>query len=286
MTEAMTTIESLPATLQLGAVHLNVSSLDSSVAWYERSLGLRLRSRGDSVAELGDSVATSVVLHEVADVAAPSSQQASMFHYCLLYETREELARAALRIRATDTETTNMNDRQTHEAIYLNDPDGINIELAWDRARELWPPDPYGRTPVVLDVDGLLATVEGEEPSAYVRDGLVVGHVHFIIGDVEEAVVFYRDVLGMDLKYHVGNAAFFSVGGYHHQVATNIRKGEGVGPQPDTAIGMRHWIIQLSDSDEVAGARERIEAAGYVVTPLADGFSVRDPWNIELQITS
>jgi catechol 2,3-dioxygenase len=33
---------SLPATLRLGAVHLTVSDLDRSVAFYEDALGLRL----------------------------------------------------------------------------------------------------------------------------------------------------------------------------------------------------------------------------------------------------
>jgi catechol 2,3-dioxygenase len=282
----MTITESLPITLQLGPVHVNVADLDRSIAWYERSLGLTVRARGDGRAELGDSITTSVVLHEEPGAQPPAPDQAGMFHYCLLYQTRQELARAAARIHATDTPVANMNDRHTHEAIYLDDPDGNTIELAWDRPRDQWPADPYGRTPVQLDLEGLLATIKGEPPADRVQDGLVIGHVHFIVGDIEEAVRFYCDVLGMDLKYHVGNAAYFSVGGYHHQVATNIRKGEGVGPQPLHAIGLRHWIITLANADEVAGARERIEAAGCQIEPNPNGFATVDPWQLALHIVS
>jgi catechol 2,3-dioxygenase len=282
----MTTTESLPATLQLGAVHLNVGDLDRAINWYARSLGLRLRSRSDGRAALGDSLTASIVLHEEPGSAPPREDQASMFHYCLLYRTRQELARALLRIQSTDTPVTNMNDRHTHEAVYLNDADGNNIELAWDRARELWPPDPYGRTPVELDTEDLLNTIAGEQPAEKVQDGLTVGHVHLYIGDVDEAVVFYRDVLGMDLKYHVGHTAFFSVGGYHHQVATNIRKGEGVSPMPPDAIGMRYWTIRLANADEVAATRQRLEDAGYNAETLPNGFSVSDPWNIPVHIVA
>ena len=34
----------LPATLTLGAVHLTVSDLDRSVAWYQRALGFRVHA--------------------------------------------------------------------------------------------------------------------------------------------------------------------------------------------------------------------------------------------------
>ena len=61
----MTTIQSLPTTLRLGPVHLNVTDLARSAAFYERSLGLHVRSRGGGVVELGDSTATSLALHAV-----------------------------------------------------------------------------------------------------------------------------------------------------------------------------------------------------------------------------
>jgi catechol-2,3-dioxygenase len=38
----------LPATLRLGAVHLTVSDLDRSIAFYEGSIGLRLHRRARS----------------------------------------------------------------------------------------------------------------------------------------------------------------------------------------------------------------------------------------------
>src|SRR4029453_4824630 len=37
-----TTMTTLPATLRLGPVHLTVRDLDRAVAWYQRSLGLRV----------------------------------------------------------------------------------------------------------------------------------------------------------------------------------------------------------------------------------------------------
>jgi catechol 2,3-dioxygenase-like lactoylglutathione lyase family enzyme len=43
----------LPARLRLGAVHLSVSDLESSVEFYEDAIGLGLHHREDSVAAMG-----------------------------------------------------------------------------------------------------------------------------------------------------------------------------------------------------------------------------------------
>jgi catechol 2,3-dioxygenase len=54
----------LPNTLRLGAVHLTVADMDRSVAWYQRSLGLRVHAHEIAHAELGDGIETVVALHE------------------------------------------------------------------------------------------------------------------------------------------------------------------------------------------------------------------------------
>lgn len=272
-------------TLRLGPVHLDVRDLDRSVSWYERALGLRVAAREAGKVELGDGTSTVIALHERPD-ARPSGRHAGLFHYCLLYPTREDLARAALRLEAADAQVTAMNDRHTHEAIYLPDPDGINIELAWDRPRDLWPETPYGLDPVELDVPDLLATVAGEKVAPSVAHGMSVGHVHFHVGDVEEAVAFYRDVVGFDLKYRVYYGVFFSVGGYHHQVAANVRYGEGIGPQPTNVVGLRHWTLQLPSARDVSTVRARLEDAGTDVEPIDGGFAVCDPWRLALHVVA
>jgi catechol 2,3-dioxygenase len=281
----MNVAESLPLTLRLGPVHLTVADLERSIAWYEGSMGLRLTEREGSVAALGDGASTLVVLHEDPD-AEPAGNHAKLFHYCINYPTREELARTLVRLERSGAEIANLRDRGTHEAIYLPDPDGTTIELAWDRVREDWPEDPYGHTPVPLDRDALLATVADEEPAPVMEEGGFIGHVHFTIGDVQDLVDFYSEALGFDLKYHVGNAAFFSVAGYHHQVAGNIRLGEGIDPQPQDTIGLRHWTIELADADQVAAARQRLEAGGHQTEPIEGGFAVRDPWAILVHVVS
>jgi catechol 2,3-dioxygenase len=103
----------LPAALRLGEVHLTVADVDRAVAWYQGALGLRVHRHDATRAELGDGHETVVVLHEDPQ-AHPAGRHAGLYHYALLFPTREELARAAVRLAATRTPIQGASDHGTH----------------------------------------------------------------------------------------------------------------------------------------------------------------------------
>lgn len=268
----------LPAALSLGPVHVVVRDLERAIEWYERALGLRVLSRDAGVADLGDGLHTVVVLEEDPQ-AAPAGRHAGLYHYALLYPSRKALARAAARLIATRTPIQGASDHGTHEAIYLPDADGNGIELAADRPREQWPEGlGYSGGPAPLDFDALLELVAGEEQHELVDDGVRVGHLHLHVGDIDEALAFYRDLIGLEQKANIGSAAFLSAGGYHHHLGVNVWKGHGVGAPPEHTVGLRHWTIVLPTSDDLAVVRARLDGAEIHVDDHARGFRVRDPW--------
>jgi catechol 2,3-dioxygenase len=278
----------LPATLRLGAVHLTVIDLDRSVPFYKDAIGLRLHRREGGVAAMGVGEEDLLVLYEEL-TAQRAGRHAGLYHYALLFPSREELARAALRLVATNTPIQGASDHGTHEAIYLPDPDGNGIELAADRPRDRWPrPLNYARGPHPLDLDGLLATVDGEEPHSEAGLGLSVGHVHLHVGDLGRGLGFYRNVLGFELVTVIpGAAAFVSAGGYHHHLGFNVWRGEGVPPAPADRVGLRHWTVILEEQEEVEAVRERVRAAGIATEEReGGGFLARDPWGIAVLFIS
>src|SRR3954452_23257402 len=189
--ETQTSIPVLPAALRLGAVELSVSDLDRSVDFYETAIGLRLHDRADGRAALGAGGEDLLVLVE-APGARPAGREAGLYHFALLHPSRLELARAAQRLAVTRTRISGASDHGISEAIYLPDPDGNGIELAADRPRERWPDlsDITTIGPRPLDLHGLLGLVADEPLTPEASDGLVVGHLHLHVGDVDEAVRF------------------------------------------------------------------------------------------------
>ena len=271
----------LPASLRLGAVHLTVTDLDRSVGFYESNIGLRLRRREGGVAAMGVGGEDLLVLYEESG-ARRAGRHAGLYHYALLFPSREELARAAVRLSATRTYVQGASDHGTHEAIYLPDPDGNGIELAADRPRERWPrPLDYAGGPHRLDMDDLLAAVEGEDARPEIGPGLVVGHVHLHVGDLQRGLDFYRDTLGFELMTLMpGAAAFVSAGGYHHHLGFNVWRGEGIPPVPEGRVGLRHWTVVLERPEDVAAVGGRVGAAGIASESRDGGLLVRDPWGI------
>jgi catechol 2,3-dioxygenase len=265
---------------RLGEVQLNVTDLERSLAFYEHAIGLRVHRREGAVAALGAGGEDLVVLHEDPS-ARPAGGHAGLYHVALLYPTREELARVAIRLAITRVPIQGASNHGTHEAIYLPDPDGNGLELAADFPREQWPdissPDGYAGGPAPLDLDDLLATIAGEDLVAHAAPGVTVGHVHLHVGDLDAATRFYREGLGFAVMTDLGTAVFVSAGGYHHHVGVNVWRGRGVPPVPADAVGLRHWTLVVANADELAAVRNRLQAIGAPVEERDDGVLARDP---------
>ncbi len=276
-----------------------VRDLERAVAFYTETIGLRLhrdrdRGRDDGGARAADADADAprrvalgtggedllVVVENRAARAA--GRHAGLYHVALLYPSREELARAAVRLAATRTPIQGASDHKTHEAIYLADPDGNGLELAADRPRAQWPdigdPNLFAGGPQPLDLDGLVGLVAAQPPTPRAERGLRVGHVHLHVGDTAAALRFYTELVGFDTVIDLGPAAaFVSAGGYHHHLAFNTWRGRGVGPAPAGAVGLRHWTIHLPRDADVEAVRARFERAGAAYETRERALLVRDP---------
>lgn len=274
------TAATLPDGLRLGPVHLTVTDLDRSAGFYEQAIGLDPHGRAEGEAALGTGGRDLVVLVEEPG-ARPAGRHAGLYHFALLHPSRLELARAAQRLIATGTPISGASDHKISEAIYLPDPDGNGIELAADRSREHWgdlgDPTALGG-PAPLDLQGLLALAGDSEPHEKASDGLVVGHLHLHVGDVDRALAFWRDLVGFEVMTRFPSAAFIAAGGYHHHLGLNTWRGEGVPPMPSGTVGMGHWTIELDQAAQVNEVRDRLLAGGVEIEDVPGGFLARDPY--------
>ena len=67
-----------------------------------------------------------------------SRRRPGLYHFALNYPTRQDLARAVKRIVEAGHRIDGAADQSSHVAVYIADPDGNGIELAWDRPPEFW----------------------------------------------------------------------------------------------------------------------------------------------------
>lgn len=278
-------VERLPGGLRLGPVHLTVTDLDRSIAFYQDAIGLRLGHRDDRVATMGAGGEDLIVFVE-EPAARRDGRHAGLYHFALLHPSRDELARAALRLASTGTPIEGASDHRISEAIYLPDPDGNGIELAADRPREEWPDLATMFAPQPLDLGALIDGLAGEAPTRHADAGLVVGHLHLHVSDVDAAIAFYRDAVGFDVMTLMPTAAFMAAGGYHHHVAVNTWRGVGVPRQPPGTVGLRHWTVVLPHETDLVALRERLQAAGTAHEVSDGAVIVDDPFGITAHVVA
>src|SRR6184192_4987795 len=86
-----------------------------------------------------------------------------------------------------------------------------------------------------------------------------IGHVHLKVSNIDQALGFYRDVLGFEVTQRYGDeAAFLSAGGYHHHLGLNTWESRGGPPSPRRAAGLYHFAILYPNRKELARAFKRL----------------------------
>lgn len=208
-----------------------------------------------------------------------------LYHYALLVPDRSALG-ALVRHLAASGVRFGAGDHLVSEAFYLNDPDGLGIEVYADRPRDAW--RRVGRELAMatdpVDVEGVLAAAEGRTWTG-MPAGTVLGHVHLHVGDVERAAAFFGEGLGFDRTvWSYPGALFFGAGGYHHHVGANTWAGPGAVAAGDGDARLASWTIEVPDPDDVAAVSAQLTERGFA--PRRDGAEVvvDDPWGTTVRV--
>lgn len=213
------------APIEIGHVALTTRDLEPMARFYEGLLGLnRLSSDGGTV-RLGTD-RTLVELRGDKAARPASGREAGLFHTAFLMPSRADLGAWLIHTAQNRIGLEGASDHLVSEAIYLSDPEGNGIEVYVDRPRMAW----YdGQGKIKMATEGLdLNDVARAARAPYrLPEGLVVGHVHLQVGNVPEAEAFYTKDMGLDMTAHYPGAAFYSSGGYHHHLASNIWNSRG-----------------------------------------------------------
>jgi catechol 2,3-dioxygenase len=177
-------------------------------------------------------------------------------------------------------------DHLVSEAFYLNDPDGLGIEVYADRPRSAW--RRVGRELMMatdpVDVEGLLREA-GDSTWSGMPAGTVIGHVHLHVGDVEEAWRYFGEGLGFDrIVWHYPGALFFGAGGYHHHLGTNTWAGPAARPAADDDARLLEWTIELSTKEQLEQLAESLHANGRTAERDGEDVVTRDPWGTAVRI--
>lgn len=276
-----------PGGTRPGRVRLEVASVSRSLEWYSGLLGLpRLEEEGGR-ALLG--IPGEQPLLELREVPGarphPTRGRLGLFHFAILLPGRSWLG-SLLQHLARRRVPLGASDHGVSEALYLQDPDGLGVEVYADRPRERWF-DAEGRMEMGtlrLDVASVLSASESTWEG--MPAGTRIGHLHLHVGSLPEAEAFYAALVGLSptVRGYPG-ALFLSAGGYHHHLGLNTWAGSGARPAGPGDARLLDWELLVEGDDALAAVEERLLRGGVLLERDGnEGVRVEDPWTTGLRI--
>jgi catechol 2,3-dioxygenase len=273
-----------------GAVHLDVIDLERSLGFWHELLGLKLLASDGRTAHLGVEDAELLVLHARA-MRRPQRGHSGLYHVAIHLPSEAEFARVLGRLfnaRYPNAPT----DHIMHWATYLDDPDGIGLELSFETLDRFGGYEPGVPHPAVLDAEGrrraltapldldeVFTHLPGSDLDRPLAAGTRIGHIHLHVGDLEAALAFYEAVgFTRNVVLPIGMADMSAGGSFPHRLALNVWQGIGAPAALPGAAGLGAADLTLPTAEAVEAAVTRLRGLGAEVEPAtAGGVSARDP---------
>jgi catechol 2,3-dioxygenase len=166
---------------------------------------------------------------------------AGLYHVAWLVPSRPDLGRALDGLARARYQLTGASDHAVSESLYLDDPDGNGVEVYADKPRDTWKWQ-NGRVHMTvdpLDLQSLINDAKGLETlPAVLAPGTHIGHVHFVVPNLDAAKNHYVNDVGLDITVEWPMLVGLSHGGYHHHVNLNNWAGDGAPPDDPGTAGL------------------------------------------------
>jgi len=267
-----------------GAVHLNVTNLERSISFWKEYIGMKVRTATAEYTEMGTDKNTLVVLYPTAKTPFKNGYS-GIYHLAIHPSTEGEFARVLARLIAKRYPIS-PTDHTMSKAIYMEDPDGITVEVTLETPERFERVEFGNRGPVAIDKDGtvrsataaldvqaVLKALPDNDLNKPLPDDTKVGHVHLYVSNLDASNQFYKNLGFLQNMYEPRySAADLGAGGvFGHRVAINTWQSLNKPQAPEGTAGMRFYTIIFDSAERLKTALESVpsakqESEGYLVT--------------------
>lgn len=269
----------LPERVAYGAVELSVTNLDRAVDFWTTVLGFVPRVEQGPGLALGTTNRTLLILHPGA--RAPSLKgHLGMYHVAFGVPCQAEFSRLMRRFRRFEVPHASV-DHLMSKAMYLEDPDGHGIEIAFETperfgsfrhdARGFHMLDVQGRPHSgheALDVPAELAVAQNADIASPISAEAVLAHLHLHVPALEPALEWFEGI-GFARNLSLPEMGFADMGAgaaYTHRLALNIWAGPDAKPAPSNSARLLGYRLTSADPAILDQARSQltVDAAGHL----------------------
>lgn len=266
-------------TIHTQAIELNALNPKVLADFYIEKIGLSLlKSQSDQdIYQLGTGQGHHLITIYPTDLAK-EARTTGLYHLALLLPSRGDLGAILRHLIEEQVPLEGASDHGYSEALYLSDPEGNGIEIYADKDESVWDKHDNGLIGGIvepMDVEGVLASQT--KPFNGIADGTIMGHIHLHVSNIEETLEFYKQVLGLGLKFIMNEQALFMASqDYHHHLGANLWNGRNIPQAASGSQGLRHsiWAGSLAD---IQAVEEKLKSRDYAYTKEDNSLYFNDP---------
>lgn len=183
------------------------------------------------------------------------SEAAGLFHIAFLFADLDDWRAVVRRALSLTSRFHGASDHGVSWAVYLEDPDGNGLELAWDKPAEEWSwrGDQIQMVSRALPLRSIL--LQGT-PERETTGSFHIGHLHLQINDLHDAEA-YQQNLGLRVtQSDYPGALFLARGPYHHHLALNTWRTKAKVSRPNNATGLVGWDMNADQASSISSWRD------------------------------
>lgn len=269
-------------------VTLMVKNKENSINFYTNVLGMKVIRDNDNEVTLGTHSNHELVHLIVNPNALPKLRTTGLYHYALLFKNRGDLGQILRHFITIKQGIVGGADHGISEAIYLEDPDGNGIELAWDRSDYKFKYLPNGDVDLLADNTALdykdLLEHSTLGDFTKIPDDTIMGHLHLHVANLDIANVFFIELLGFQsMFYYTEQAHFISDQKYHHHIAYNLWNGKNIPDAPVGGVGLKEYKV-LVPENRYDDLMKRFTTQNIPVFTTPKSLYVVDPNNVRVYL--
>lgn len=269
--------------IHISKIDLLVTDLARSKKFYTESLGFSVLKEDDTyVALTVDYNHEFIRLHQDHNTNS-DPDKSNIYHFAILLPTRKDLSKFLHHLINNQIPIDGAADHLVSEAIYLQDPDGIGIEITSDKDDSTWEDNIDGIEIGTLPFDykGVYYETEEHDVFSTLPVDSAIGHLHLQANNLQATREFYNKVIGFNIiKDNINDSVFMSDKNYHHHLAIN-----GDNTLNNGRRKMKSFTITYPDCEKFITTYERLKLLKIDYEETKQGILLRDPENTKLYLS-
>lgn len=246
-----------------GAVHLNNTNLEKSAHFWTQIAGMKQRKTSEDTAEFGTENQTLVVVHQTAKTPFRKGYS-GLYHFAIHAPNLAAFASMVNRLNANRYPYSPV-DHTMSKSVYLDDPDGINVEFTLETPERFKRVVTTGGLKIEgtdgiirsaserLDLGAVLQALEDTDVNKVISKDTYLGHVHLYANNIQNSNIFYKQLGYMQFNYlpEYMYADLGAGGDYQHRVVMNSWHGQNKPLAPAGSAGLRYFQINYKSKNKL-----------------------------------